>query len=211
MLSRDLGLPENKNLQVTTKTNLIAVFQSLIAVEEFLTNEMLGQLAPSYKAETKNVYNDNFHPFHTKSHGITFLVTKRIMSVLQNALGYDRKDEVDNGTLHKITTSYTNARVGKIRQHLQTGTTPQDPQDAFTSLLLRLIDRAIVYGFKKTPMRTSDEDDEIGWDRVKTRIEIVERIMDDPGEKEKLSTDFASLIPVECRGQESPPPWEVPQ
>lgn len=164
--------------------NLVVLFQGHILFEDCLTSEALQQIGGARYAKSK------------------------VLSHLQGGLGVGRSHNEDSGFVHKVMHLYKKARISAIGSALKKGKTPKDPQDPLGALLIKLIDRAIIFDFRKKPLAVFGVpfmSDEV----LQQRAQLVKETLDDQGKWDGLFAEFGAFIPSNLRRTPVERPWEI--
>lgn len=164
---------------VWVKKNLIVTFQGHLLYEDCLVTR-----ASNNMDESKN----------------------RILSRLQEDVGLPVDDKNHFLLLRAVLHIYKDARVDAIARALQGGFVPQDPQDPLTALLIKLIDRYIMYSTDKIPLRSMPPTNTV-LERVEQRSKLLRDTLANSSKTSKLFSEFGCLIPSEECGLISPRPW----
>lgn len=92
---------------------------------------------------------------------------------------------------------------------------PEDPTDPMEALLIKLIDRYIVFNFgghyNKSPLRTK-KDSRGGWERVFARENTLKTFLGSASGLERLFTEYAVMVPSDLRDNTGPTPqrpWQI--
>ncbi|CAN8106001.1 unnamed protein product [Discula destructiva] len=148
---------------------------------------------------------------YKQSNGASLDSKRRVLSSLQKAIGYPVNGDRDNKIIYVITKEYKEARIRHIMRLQKMGKDSEQPTTPMEMLLIRLIDRCIVFGHTKEPLRNS-RDERTGVKRVAARVETIEDALAScSGPEGKLYTEFATLIPSALRGSAPEWPWKIPE
>lgn len=180
--TRDVTEPEQNYKPVVLK-NLVAIFQGFVLFEDCFTWDGFTRF-------------DKYMP--------------KISSMLQVALGYSVRHGNDSVVLSVVSAAFKAGRTRHIMAQIVDKKEPEIPTDPMEALLVNLIDRHIEFTFSHKYLHSS-KDPKIAWERVNARKDTIVASLASSEGKNKLYTDFATMIPSELRGHAWQRPWKNPK